>query len=153
MCDPWLEDIWCHPNMYKMADHIPHSLDINLVLSSTPTPSPSYTVCCHCVPSWCCSSDLTLPYLYKMAAASILPSIPEPSMNTLTSGMSWFMFMIALSSLFVMFITTFGVHLVLKHMASIVSMFCGCILYLCMRSCSRVVWCFTSLFTAFMTGL
>src|ERR1700733_5641724 len=138
-------------SMYKMADHIPHSLDINLVASSAPTPSPSYTVWCHCMPSLYRSSDFTLLYLYKTAAAPILPSVPEPSMNTLTSGLSWFVFVIALSSLFAILIATFGVHLVSKHMALMVSMYCGCILYLCMRSCSGVAWHFTSLFTAFMT--
>ncbi|KAF8231007.1 hypothetical protein L208DRAFT_1472501 [Tricholoma matsutake] len=136
-----------------MADCIPHSLEISLVPRTAPTPSPSYTVWCHCGPSLYHSLVFILPFLYKTTATLIFPSIPELLVNTFTSGSSCSTSAIALSMLLVTLVLTFGFHLVSKHTTLMVSMVCGLILYLCIKLCSGVGCHFTSLLVVFAMGL
>jgi hypothetical protein len=134
-------------SIYMLANHIAHLLLISFSPSRILTPSPSYTVWCHNAPSCCCSLVLSLPFLYSTVVAPTFPSIPEPS------GFSCIIASIALSTSVIISVVMSGFHLMSSLTAFIVSMFSGQTLYLCMRSCSGVGCCLTSLLAVFCIGL
>jgi hypothetical protein len=71
-----------------------------------------------------------LPFLYRTAAAPIFSSIPEPSVNTFTSGLSLFASSIAWLVLLAVLVLIFGFHSVLNRTALMVSTDCRCMLNL-----------------------